>query len=481
MVCCVLADNLLQLVGLTTERLFPGETAIPVCSAKQLRPKNGPIPSEADWRRVRYFDANGFNVLIVPNTAAPIPAEIMDLPWTLVVDFRERASAESELHVLARPFRQTWPGEPLPDPNLLTRGGIWYFANGRADLSGVEPTTTPAEWRRRYQRSFGDLLESISETASPVDVRGLVLGDGFAFNQLRMVLEGLDTAFHSALAPIVVASRGQPVEAFDGILTIPSALDAATVALRGARAASPPSSDTAFLPRRQGTDVSLTAVPPELVARITRDLTLVFRGRAQVFPQDRIFGVDFRRGMPIEWAELAQDLDVPRRAAFAHYSKKIESELNASSNRTINLLHEPSAGGTTLGRRLAWEFMERVPTVCLDQIGTDTASYLRELFQFCSLPVLVLMESTVITESEREGLIQQLREDNTRAVFLWVSRAYDIVRIGRYFLVCSTTLRHPCSSMPISNTCLIARGSRPCNDLLARLNGASSAARSSLA
>jgi hypothetical protein len=34
------------------------------------------------------------------------------------------------------------------------------------------------------------------------------------------------------------------------------------------------------------------------------------------------------------------------------------------------------------------------------------------------------MESTVITESEREGLLQQLREDNTRAVFLWVSRAY---------------------------------------------------------
>jgi hypothetical protein len=143
-----------------------------------------------------------------------------------------------------------------------------------------------------------------------------------------------------------------------------------------------------------------------------------------VFPEDRIFGVDFRRGMPIEWAELAQNLDVPRDAAFDGYSKQVETELNASSNRTVNLLHEPSAGGTTLGRRLAWTFMEKVPTVCLDQVSSDTASYLRELFQFCSLPVLVLMESAVITESEREGLLQQLREDNTRAVFLWVSRAY---------------------------------------------------------
>jgi hypothetical protein len=34
------------------------------------------------------------------------------------------------------------------------------------------------------------------------------------------------------------------------------------------------------------------------------------------------------------------------------------------------------------------------------------------------------MESKVVTESEREGLLKELREDNTRAVFLWVSRYY---------------------------------------------------------
>ena len=71
-----------------------------------------------------------------------------------------------------------------------------------------------------------------------------------------------------------------------------------------------------------------------------------------------------------------------------------------------------------MGRRLAWEFMEKFPVVTLDQISADTASYLRDVFRFCSLPVLVVMESTVVTESEREGLLQQLREDNTRAAFL---------------------------------------------------------------
>lgn len=418
----VFLRQLFQAVGLPMEQEFPGETNVPLLG--KTISTEGPIPSEAEWKRVKYFDANGFNVLVISKIADPVPPDIVSLPWTLVIDFREQAPSEAEFQALERLFRQTWPGEPVPDPKLLTRGGIWYFANGRGDLSGVEPTTTPAEWRRRYRRPFDDLLLRISETVSPVDVRALVLTDGFTFDQVRLVVESLDTAFHAALAPLVIASGAQPPQAIDGIPTVPATLDATIVALRGARAASSAGGDAALLPRRHGAEVVLRTLPPELLARVSRDLTVLFRSRAQVFPQDRTFGVDFRRGMPIEWAELAQNLDVPRSAAFDYYYKQIEDTLVASSNHTINLLHEPSAGGTTLSRRLAWQFMARFPTVCLEQVSTDTASYLRELFQFCSLPVLVLMESTVITESEREGLLQQLREDNTRAVFLWVSRAY---------------------------------------------------------
>jgi len=107
------------------------------------------------------------------------------------------------------------------------------------------------------------------------------------------------------------------------------------------------------------------------------------------------------------------------------YSRQIEEALKASSNRTVNLLHEPSAGGTTLGRRLAWEFMERYPVVLLDQISSDTASYLRDIFQFSSLPVLVLMEGSTVTESEREGLLKQLREDNIGDLRALTSRYED--------------------------------------------------------
>ncbi len=60
----------------------------------------------------------------------------------------------------------------------------------------------------------------------------------------------------------------------------------------------------------------------------------------------------------------------------------------------------------------------------LCHLASNTSDYLRELSQECGLPVLVVMEAEVITESEREVLFHQMLDNNTRAVFLWVSRIY---------------------------------------------------------
>jgi len=418
----VFLRELLKRVGHSIEELEPDGTRllIPVLGKATLHVN--PIVTEAEWKKVKYFDDEGFNILIVPSSEK-LDQDILTLDWSLIIDFRTEALDDGQFQSLPRVFRQSWPGQQPPDMKLLTRGGLWYFANGRSDLSGVPPAASSVEWRRRYRRSLDDFLTRIAETISPPDVRIFVLCDGFAADQLRFVVESIDSAFRSALAPVVLATKTGQFPKLDTAPIISTDLDTAIQVLLGARAPKRKESEIALLPRRGGSTVSLQAVPSDLLEKVGRDLTLVFRNRGQTFPTGRMFGVDFRRGMPIEWAELAQGLDVPR-ASFGAYRKQIEDALNASGNHTVNLLHEPSAGGTTLSRRLAWEFMETFPVVGLDQISADTSSYLREIFQFCSLPVLVLMEASVVTESERESLLQQLREDNTRAVFLWVSRIY---------------------------------------------------------
>ncbi len=415
----VFLKQLFDMIGKEVTGLFPRDTAIPWPNNPIQTPSPEPLSSELTLR----FDNSGFNILILGAELDTVPPDIASAPWSLVVDFRTLAPTEGEQQANSRVPRQCWPGQQTPDLKILQRGCIWYFANGRKDISGVAPTASTTDWRRAYKRDLDHLLDEIARLHSPNDVHCLVLANGLSQDITRMVIESMDMAFQETLAPISVASDRPEFFKIEGVEISQLPLDTIISDLVSNRAASPRAVGDALLPRRNAGSVGLVPAPANLLSRIARDLTLLYPAKAQSFPQGRSFGIDFRRGMPIEWAELAQQLDVPREAAFDAYSAKIQEGLEASSNRTVNLFHEPSSGGTTLARRLAWSFMERVPTVILDQISRDTSSHLRDVFQFCSLPVLVVMETSIVTESEREGLLQQLREDNTRAVFLAVSRS----------------------------------------------------------
>jgi tetratricopeptide (TPR) repeat protein len=415
----VFLKQLLSLLKIDLADIFPDGTAIQWPSELAQTPRLDEQASDLFPR----FEGSSFNILIIGSGLETLPSEIASTPWTFIIDFRTTPPEEGEQEANPRLPRQLWPGQPNPDLKILHRGSIWYFANGRSDISDASPSTSTAEWRRRFKHSLDDILRKIAEVQAPNDVRCLALTDGMSEDIVRMVIETIDIAFQGRLAPVVVASVDREPLNIDGVELRQFPLNTIVNAVIGERAATPSNSGEGQLPRRGKEGLSLEAIPDSILSRVSRDLTVLYRVRGHSLPDGRSFGVDFRRGMPIEWAELAQNLDVPRQAAFDSLYRKIEEGIEASSNRTVNLLHEPSAGGTTLGRRLAWSFMERVPTVIVDQISSDTSSYLREIFQFSALPLLVLLESSIVTESEREGLLQQLREDNTRAVFLWISRA----------------------------------------------------------
>ena len=241
------------------------------------------------------------------------------------------------------------------------------------------------------------------------------------------VCEAFDATYSRAFAPIVIAAPqpAPPVDDVDCIMTTLDSVLERVGALGGPVGIS--GEEPALLPHREGDATRLRPVDRGLVMRIERDLVVVHRGRGSDLTPGRVFGVDFRRGMTVEWAELAQHLDVER-ALFGPLRRKLTKDLRESTTSTVNLPHEPSAGGTTLSRQLAWSLMEEYPTVIIHQLTNDTRGYLRELFQECNLPLLVVMEAEIVTESAREDLWRTLREDNTRAAFLWVSRLYGDTR-----------------------------------------------------
>ncbi|SOB60517.1 conserved protein of unknown function [Pseudodesulfovibrio profundus] len=394
--------------------------------------------SDGLWDDIGGFDPKGLNILILSPSARELPLveieQLLALEWAVILDFATTPIPDYNKWS-KRPFRQAWPGNIPQETKILSKGALWIFANGRIDLSDAPPAESVAEWRRNYIRDLNSFFESVAQQIAPSNVRVLVCGDESSTTFTRFVTESIDTYFHTSLAPVLI-NGVQSDNLPDSVDCVPIKLDDFFCRIE---AYGDPETLAAnkqpLLPCRIDRSVKLHPLKKGLFDRAQKDLTFVHRRLCDEFPSGREFGVDFRRGLPIEWAELAQQIDIERELT-PRITKQIQAALSESSNRTINLLHEPSAGGSTLSRRIAWELMEENPVVFIDQITEDTAGYLREIFQFTSLPLLVVIEASIVKESSRESLLQQLWEDNTRAVFLWVARTYEEQAKSKDVLTC---------------------------------------------
>ncbi|KYG06363.1 hypothetical protein BE21_35350 [Sorangium cellulosum] len=417
------AFYLRRLLELWPAAVPEGVRSVPILSARVPAPSR---ITEEQWRSVSAFDGSGLNVLVLSpstrQTRSDAVLRLMRINWGLIIDFGV-TPVDEEIHkACAGAVRQHWHGLDV-DVRLINRGTLWYFANGRQGVSGAEPSQTPKLWRRTFADPLQKLLSEINEHLSPSSVRVLVVHDDLDEGMLLRVCEDLDVKFAQVICPLLLATAKPALDLGDIDLTRTS-LDAVLDQLTAMGSPTDAGqNNVALIPRRSGGQVRLDVVPAVLISRVERDLVVIGLHRASQIPASRVFGVDFRRGMVVEWCELAYRLDVAR-DVFTQYHRALEEKLAASANETVNLLHEPSAGGSTLSRRLAWSLMDRYPAVLIERVSSETADYLRDIFQYCGLPVLVVMEAEVVTESEREALLRQLREDNTRAVFLWVRRSY---------------------------------------------------------
>lgn len=379
---------------------------------------------------LQHSETQGFNILVLgPGfRTSDLRALATTLPffWKLVIDFGVCPLPIDELRISPISYREYWRTSDSWDVKLLRGGGFWLFANGREDISDAKPADSVVDWRRTHAKALRGVLEDISEKLSPSTVNVFVFSKTLPLELLRLTVETLDSSFSQSLSPLVIV-QDEPIGVQLDIDYFCASQDSVLDRFEGRRLPSLGTEQESIqLPQRSASGGAELAYPPtELLNRTRRDLIPLGRTCANTLPPGRKFGVDFRRGRIIEWAELDQHLDVVRTPYYEIYVEKISEALNASNNSTVNLFHEPSAGGTTLGRRLAWDFKEKYPVVVLEQVSEDTSRYLRDLFQWSKLPILVLMDAAIITETAREALFLALREDNTRTVFLWVARIYE--------------------------------------------------------
>lgn len=387
------------------------------------------------WQHCSEFRAENAYALVVGKMdvhTLPDLAVLGRLPWALVIDLDPNsrssgllAAAESEIK-RKRGFHLQTPEQEV-DINF-DQGTLWLMARGIADRPDTIARDAQA-WRFGVVPKIGRALDTLRRKIAPRQIRVVFLANTDEDRgDFEMIADRLQEIFYAA-SPKLIFCRNPGVQPF---LTSERCVDVACAPEEWIREmhrhfGRGSESNVIFLPKRLAADTTVDIVSEQSSFSLDVDLLNIGEDLEIVHPGldvklDGISPGDFLRGNTITWAELARGYDV-RFDMYPNLKREVVKKLEAYSNETIELFHTPGGGGTTVGRRLAWDLHMDFPCAVLRNVSDATAARVATLYRLTNLPVLLIIDAGTITEAEMQRLYSAVRKEHARAVFLYVVRA----------------------------------------------------------
>ena len=95
----------------------------------------------------------------------------------------------------------------------------------------------------------------------------------------------------------------------------------------------------------------------------------------------------------ISWYGLRENFDV-RRQEIEKVKEKLTLDLKEKRGRLFTkVVYEPGVGGTTMLRRIAWEFCAKYPTLILKNNNEQTSRNVQKIYDMTNMPILILADS----------------------------------------------------------------------------------------
>jgi len=382
----------------------------------------------------RDFQVRRQYVLISPKILAEdayISQAIARLPWRLVIDFNPDTDTEengilySFIKSKGSAYKKYFTIEDRLefDPKFEQ---YWFLANGEK-----EGLAYPAynEWRKKYKRYLSQTLYAAFEKGSRPQPRTVVLIN-IPTDFAGAIIDEFNAADEENLEFVLCNDGGESYDSFlsnyDNVKQI--AISPAQMA-KGINntinfAPSPIDQKHILIPyKNERQEKSFVTIKQEDYDYLkTIGIEVVYRGiekeeKIETSPDD------FYKGGTITWTDLAEGKDIIRHS-YDGLSKRLRIELERGKTKEIELIHEAGAGGTTVARRLAFDFCDSFPTVVLKQYEPKkTIAGLRIIYdQYInsSLPLLIILELYELKSSSQ--LYRDLGNVSKNAVILIVKR-----------------------------------------------------------
>ncbi len=111
----------------------------------------------------------------------------------------------------------------------------------------------------------------------------------------------------------------------------------------------------------------------------------------------------------ISWYGLRENFDVVY-PGLTDLRAKINRDMNERGRLLRKVCYSPGIGGTTLMRRLAWEFREAYPTLILNRLNEQTAKNLQKIYDKTQMPILIFVDNNCVEFDEVKNLQTELKQ-----------------------------------------------------------------------
>ena len=368
---------------------------------------------------------------IPPTESAPVYGLGM-VPWRAVIDFDPESETSGLLSRVAailsrhRVIHKTVRGQYQVQPEPGTH---WLFARG---LSGRQDTLsqgTHTAWLKSYKREIARQLDKLTGTVSPSPLTVLVLCfDTTLRRHLRTVLEEIHGAFGDAVNFVVVAS-GEPSLAELAESTDASFVEMTLRSLCNGLAVHfgdvGPADSRHVLVSSSGAPVE---VDSDDWLWFSEEIDLVHRSAGLIGSDD---ARGYRLGSDLSWRNLHLHHDCDRDITLT-LRTQVEADLRRRQTVRINLYHGPGSGGTTVGRRVAWDLRGTFPVGILQSCThRETAERIAKVSALTESSVLIVVDGGQHSEREIDDLYDLLRANHLPVVLLQVLRRFQLQQTGK--------------------------------------------------
>lgn len=377
---------------------------------------------------VEKFDSN-CNYILVSNTSTVTPEVLSPLgliDWKVVFDFDPKSSVNglfkvSSPEILAkRAVHQLTLSDTLPSP-FSERSCYWIYSNGLEGRNGTHFDVI-RDWNRNYSTFLNRVIQKIQASLAAKPTVAVIVYNSFSHvsELVKLLYNSFGSSIKFVFANSDLVAINELSNEYGGqniSITIPEISNG----LLSIRTYFNPALDLEeyIIPHK---DSTFAVVSERDFNWVSEDLEVVHKNIYTDVSEIENERIAFYKGGKITWKGLHLGFDL-NRDCLDNISDLISRRTRERNIQVINIFHYPGIGGSTIAKRTAWNFKDSFPVSFLRtyRVGESIARVYK-LFQLSSLPPLIILDSSDITEESKEKIFKEAQIKNFPVVFIWVQR-----------------------------------------------------------